>query len=255
MRNRNMGISDKYQRGIAIRRRLGAALYYPLFDDASVVNPLPAIGTLPATGVGGVGFGASQHPWLPNMRPAAYFNGLNNYISLSQSVGSEYITSAFVGLGLTTEAWVRTSQIDGNSRMVFVAGNLEGVDRFNRWSISATGSLVTRVASSQADTGVVIADGKWHHIATCYNVASGTAKTYLDGSSIHTFSGLVKANFFLPWRGLSIGATPTGTQLFRGDICHVTIYPRELTAADVQYLYTLGTSVDLRGRPWFGQRM
>lgn len=130
----------------------------------------------------------------------------------------------------TVSAWVKTSNAGNGWRGVVTKQNAYGLFLDdNNLSVYDWGSTTER------NTGINLADGKWHHITMSFQsgVSNGTI-IYIDGVPKLTTAMTVSNQN----TGVSIGSGGTGTfQEFNGLIDEVRIYSRVLTADEIKNIY------------------
>ncbi len=92
--------------------------------------------------------------------------------------------------GITIAAWVNTVP-NGNSQRVLIKDDAfelriqsDGTVRLKIWH-ERSGYNMTDRDESELGANLIIADGKWHHVAATYSVFDEMAKIYVDGILIH----------------------------------------------------------------------
>lgn len=165
------------------------------------------------------------------------FNGVNTYVSITNSVSFNFGTDGFA-----VSFWGNANIAP--SRAYFAVGKLQNSgpwDNFN-FGITANGfaSFTWRTGgTSYSATGATdLTDGIWHHFLGVRN--SSGIHLYVDGFFI---ASNTNANTQLNedhTEGLTIGRERTGTgdESWIGEISEVRIYNRALSAQEVQQLYT-----------------
>lgn len=126
-------------------------------------------------------------------------------------------------------AWVKTSQTSGWGHILNYGLRTVQYQAF-AMSVSS-GNFVFTDAGATQDSGVAIADGKWHHIAVTFN--SPTLLMYLDGILVATKTAS-SVNTVLNYGKIG---TWTNTDYITGSIGECRIYNRVLTAAEILKMY------------------
>jgi len=167
---------------------------------------------------------------VPGMVGQAFgFDGVNDYVQTP-------LSSNF--LPLTMEFWFRT----GSS----VSGELSVVDSDygGRWGHSviigyASGDRTIDIQyhNGQADTGVLVTPNTWYHVGVTF---SSRLQAYVDGvlrvDQPYSPPGLDGDTFRLGRHN------PGDPQWFNGLVDEISIYNRALTQAEIQAVYTAGSS-------------
>jgi hypothetical protein len=161
------------------------------------------------------------------------FNGAGN---LGQFIALPVAQEASFDLatGFTTEFWVRLgTAVRGNEPLVTKgagAWQIQRVDTSGRIGFVTTSGGRANMLTSTTDC----ADGRWHHVVATYN---GQRKTlHIDGREEAAASEgpLGSNNETLRTGGVT---DPSGTLVFQGWLDEVAIYPRALSAAQIQAHY------------------
>ena len=166
---------------------------------------------------------------------AASFDGINDYV-LVPSASSLDLT-----VGVTIEVWVKRSLSGVWQVIVGKPGN--GQSRYENYALwldtgnrpiayFGNGVGFVSVAAPAIDTG-------WHHVVATYDNA--TARIYLDGV-LKTSAASTVALTASPG-ALNIGRATTNNYFYGGLLDEIAIYPRALTAQQIQTHYTTATSV------------
>lgn len=174
----------------------------------------------------------TQRLKIRDMKASLYFNG-SSYVQLPAIATSNVIS---------VSAWIRTpSNIPSGS--IDILGRSAGTS--DLLEINTSGSLrfnvMTNVGpNSNVSRANILTKNKWHHVVGTYSVATATNKIYLDGVLVSTYttpSGPLSnnANTWI------IGALTSATRNFTGNICHVGIWDAELSASEIDSLYSNGT--------------
>lgn len=150
------------------------------------------------------------------------FDGANDYIDCSNQ------TSIQITQG-TIMTWIKTSNA-GNSYRGIV------VKQWNYGLFTKENFLITYDWGTFSDrsTGINIANGVWKHIAMTFTDNTGTplnnANIYVNGLNVLTTTIKYSNN------NINLQIANGGTsevQYFNGNISHVSIYNRALTAAEI----------------------
>jgi hypothetical protein len=132
------------------------------------------------------------------------------------------------GASGSVEAWVKTTSTDATFHAIAIKWYAYGLFLHN-------GKLVAYDwgAGAERDSGVSIADGRWHHVAETFQ--SGTAngtKLYVDGTLALTTTVTIGNETHDAL--VSSGASDVPQQFFPGSIDEVAYYGTALSAARVQ---------------------
>lgn len=234
-------ILQHYQAGLAIQRAgvnyrsliLGdGPLGYWRMDDAA--SPfLDAAGSVGAATGFGAG-GSFQQPGGIADGDTAFTNSSGAY---GQIVGSKAtVLTDLAGL-YSLEAWFKTTDASALYHGIISKDKVCGL-------LVNTGNLVTFDWSLSLirDTGINVADGKWHHAVLVQRsgVAGGT-QIYLDGVLVMT-TIVTPAAAQLTFADLSLGNN--NSQVFVGSIDELAAYTYLLSAQQVRQHYLTG----LRGK-------
>jgi hypothetical protein len=100
------------------------------------------------------------------------------------------------------------------------------------------GKFAVGIGSASADTtfasSVNINDGAWHHVAATRNNTSGAVAIYVDGVLSGGGTGVTGSRTLPP--SLRIGSLQTGNNFLNGTLDDVRLYPRILSASEIQIL-------------------
>lgn len=194
---------------------------------------------------------------------AAYFRGVGDIISIPHS--SSYLLASG-----TVSFWVNTSNFSYYNRasaggMGLFSKDSYGLDNGGHLTIWVTESGGIRVlhqntqTSAQINTGPVLTEGQWHHIA--YAFGSGGMKLFVDGALQGTNSsftdGLVNnaepivlgGNAWLTGNGTS--GSDELVDLYQGSVDDLRIYARALSAEQINLITgeTAGTCTSCTTNP------
>ena len=171
----------------------------------------------------------------PDGDTAADFNGTSGYVDLP-SILNPGTT------GFSIEAWVKLdSAALGADRTVVSQRDGTGTGRTLLYYRGSTGTFSTFLGGTSIDSDVVAEANRWYHLVLTYEGgADGTVKIYVDGvDSLSAVTTAESAN-----GGWLIGVAKTRTVSFwDGVIDDVAIYPRELSATEVQGIAPPDTTI------------
>ena len=156
---------------------------------------------------------------------ALVFNGTNARVTIPNSASLQLTT------GMTLEAWVNPSIVDGAWRDVIYKAN-------DNYYLEATSSNGNKPAGGGtfAGTGAqtygtaALAVNTWTHLAVTYDGA--TLRLYVNG--VQASSQARTGNLATSTSALQIGGDSTYGQYFTGTIDEVRIYNRALSQAEIQ---------------------
>jgi hypothetical protein len=211
--------------------RSGPLAYWPLDDAPGTVTARDAMGGAGAAVMGGAVFGASN-PW--SAPRAATFDGTGVMV--------ESVARTRPG-PFTIEVWGRIASGDTHAAVV----------EFNASNVAAPSG--TRTPTLAVDTGAYFLysfnssglpqalyepptahDGDWHHIVATFD--GGALALYRDGTRRATVGPAASG-----WNGPAYWRIGNGVVdgFFTGDLCHVAVYGRALSASEVTQHYTGST--------------
>jgi len=155
-----------------------------------------------------------------------HFDGFNDFVNLPAGAHTGITTNG------TLEAWIKTSANNSGYRGIVVRSNYYGLFLIDNklstfvWGGSATG------ATSYND--VSLNDGLWHHVALRFQIGvnNGT-QMYLDGQPV---GPAITLNVTTASNNFQMGCN-TNVQFFNGQIDHVKIYSRALSASEINDSY------------------
>lgn len=163
---------------------------------------------------------------------ALSFNGVNNYVQISNNLGTNF----------TIMCWVKTTQtfptvdptylgtgiiwsdVPGGA-LDFILGGTRSAGGVNRLSFFVGGTETSLGGTQEISTG------QWMHLAVTRDGVSGVFKIYVNGILDGTATGatgLLKANL-----GVAIGGNVGDNRYFNGLIDDVRFYSRVLTGAEL----------------------
>ncbi len=213
----------------------GATSYWRL-DESSGTKAADSVGTNPGTVLGGVTLGVPGA--LSQGGTAARLDGSTGYVSVPNNA-SLNITG-----DLTVEAWARPDVLNGVGGAVLQKGGSSGysvwqyrlsITSANKWRgtvfVGASAFSVTATATPSLTD--------WTHLAM---VRSGSSLTlYVNGAvaGTTTVSGATNTSTGILAIGRSGGSA---SDYFRGSVDEAAVYPRALSAAQVQAHRDTGTT-------------
>ena len=213
----------------------GASGYWRL-DESTGTKVADSAGSNPGTVLGGVTLGVPGA--LSQGGTAARFDGSTGYASIPNNAALNLTGD------LTVEAWARPDVLNGVGAAVLQKGGSSGysvwqyrlsVTSGNKWRgtvfVGATAFSVTSAATPSLTD--------WTHLAM---VRSGSTLTlYVNGAAAGstTVSGATNTSTGILAIGRSGGSA---TDYFRGSVDEVAVYPRALSASQVQAHRDTGTT-------------
>ena len=154
---------------------------------------------------------------------SASFSG-SNYVSINNQVYP--LSGGTVAFWFKSSGGVLTGSYGGS-----------GNQRAPTLSINPGGDLhweYSEFSNTGGDTGITVADGKWHHVALTYS-GSNQVKVYLDGSLIVTDAQPAPGDFF---DQVHIGHYGNyGSSFGNGQVDDFRIYNKALSASEVSAVY------------------
>ncbi len=179
------------------------------------------------------------------------FDGVNEYVSMGNVLGFER-TSRF-----SISFWMKRTG-DGSQDVVISKVGAGPTPGWFVWVSNTTidFSLLNTWTTNQlyAYAGSVTpSNGEWHHVAITYpgDSVAANVKIYLDGVLLPTISYYnTLSSTIVNSANLLIGTGwDTGTQSYLGNLSDVALYGRDLTAAEVAWVYNSGVPRDLKNTP------
>jgi hypothetical protein len=137
---------------------------------------------------------------------------------------------------VSTDLWLRTTNTTKEAGIVSYAA-AGSADEFQ---LRDPRNLDVIVKGTILNTGVVLNDGRWHHLAVTWQSAGGEVRVYRDG--VQMYAGSLRAGAMLTPNGSlvlgqdqdSVGGGFQTAQAFAGQLDEVAFYPSVLNAARVQ---------------------
>ncbi|AGF91188.1 hypothetical protein HAPG_00002 [Halorubrum phage GNf2] len=103
----------------------------------------------------------------------------SDYVAIDSFLNSSTIT------GMTVMSWVRST--DDNGEAYISSHDRSEYYRFNLFNGNLDCSFNTSGGGGDHNSGVFVADGRWHHLAAVYD--AGEVRMYVDGRRIYTDTG------------------------------------------------------------------
>lgn len=211
---------------------MGGLVGYWTFDGPKINWATGAVTDSSGQGNTGalVSMSTSSSPVAGKVGQALKFNGSSSYVSNGNA-------STFALSSGTVSAWVKTSGCTGSGGYCGIIVKQNAYGFFLKNNVL---DIYDWNASADRNTGVNIADGRWHHLVEAFNsgVANGTT-LYIDGvprltTSMSVVSQVIELE-------IGRGGTTSGgaaLQYMNGSIDDVRIYNRTLSASEVAQLYS-----------------
>ena len=184
---------------------------------------------------------------------AVSFDGTDDFVNLQQPSNLNFTNESDE---YTLSAWIKT--IDDNASIVSRSRWTAG--QFG-YALAVFGTrLYARQGSNVLDSGVIVNDGQWHHVAMVNYDDGGTLnfKLYIDGVQ----AGATQTSDNGPAVSIAItdvlvgsvrGMNNTDTTLFMdGDITEVSIWDAALSDDQVSEVYNDGTPCSLNSHSAYG---
>ncbi len=207
-----------------------APTVYWRLGEASGTNAADTSGNArPGTYVGGVTL-KQPGALAGDSNTAASFDGNDDNVIRNPIAG--------VGTtGISSDLWLKTSDTTKEAGIVSYAAST-GADEFQ---LRDPRALKVYIKGTRVDTGVVLNDGIWHHVAVTWTSTGGLVKVYKDGALAYTNAIPVQDGASITGGGAlvlgqeqdSVGGGFDPTQAFLGQLDDVALYPSALTAARV----------------------
>ena len=200
-----------------------------LFLDANNTNSYPGSGTswYDLSGNGNTGTLTNGPTFSSANGGTIVFDGVDDYVNVANA-------SSLNASAQTISVWYNATVLPGREAvLVGKHDDLGSNNGYNMWAGNNTQIKVANVGyNSGLGTGVT---NVWYHLTFAYT-SNVSLTGYLNGVSMGT-SGL--ANFSISSQPLRIGrSVDSFWSLFTGKIPVVTVYNRQLTAAEVLQNYT-----------------
>ena len=159
--------------------------------------------------------------------------GLDFSSAISPVTGSDQL--GLVGMNFTLCAWVRTRPDDNSINQAIIGKGISFASA--AWLLSlnrtALGKASFSIGSVSLTSTASINDGRWHHLAVCYN-RNGQMTLHINGSS-------QQANAPAPTIPVSSGPIflggADGILSFHGGLDEIQIYPRVLSTIEIKSIF------------------
>jgi glucose/arabinose dehydrogenase len=204
-------------------------VYWRLGEATGTVAADASGNARPGTYVGGVGL-AKPGALAGDANTSVLFDGANDNI----------VRNPIAGIGATaisTDFWLKTTNTKASGIVSYAATS--SADEFQ---LRDPNALAVYVKGTRYNTGVVLNDGAWHHVAVTWSSAAGALRVYKDGALAYSNASPVKPGASLTTGGAlvlgqeqdTVGGGFETSQAFLGNLDDVALYPSALTAAQVQ---------------------
>jgi hypothetical protein len=229
--------------------------WWPL-DETSGTNADEVVNNNDGTHIGGPAPLAGEY-----VDNSLCFDGSTQYVEAPDAPELNFGVGDF-----SVDAWIRTSQTSGVQKIVDkrleVPNSVVGYSFFvSSGALAfqlADGNGTNAVCGSADSTctnyssGVVVADGQWHHVAVTVDRDDTSGGTwYVDGSPVATPFDPTLRTFSLtntnPLRIASRSSSVSG--LFNGCIDEVELFDRELDASEIAAIFAAGTEGKCKPTP------
>ena len=178
----------------------------------------------PGTYVGGVG-----------LNQAGALTGDTNRVGDARRRERHVIRNPIAGVGTTaisTDLWVKTSDTTKEAGIVSYAAT-SSADEFQ---LRDPRALRVYVKGTRVNTGVVLNDGLWHHLAVTWASAGGALRVYKDGALAFSSTSRCRPGASLTAGGAlvlgqeqdTVGGGFETSQAFLGNLDEVALYPTVL---------------------------
>jgi hypothetical protein len=146
---------------------------------------------------------------------------------------------AFPADAVTVELWMRSSATNPGTALSYAAS----ATNTNTLVIYDYTSLEIWVAGQSTESGVILNDGRWHHVATTWESSTGNLQVFVDG--MPRFTTTLAQGATLPSGGtLVLGQEQDClngcfelNQHFHGEMDEVALFDRVLTEAEIATHY------------------
>ncbi|MBF9221452.1 LamG-like jellyroll fold domain-containing protein [Hymenobacter ruricola] len=205
-----------------------AASTFAVVNATTVTATVPAgasSGLVTVTTPGGTSNGLA-FVVSPPTNNALAFDGTNDYVNLGTPASLNFGTGDF-----TVEVWLRNDQPSSVGYTLALGTlNLSGT---NLWLGAKNGHAALGLSSTDFETNVSIADGRWHHVAAART--AGTLVIYVDGVAALTQPSPQNLNTGNPFLLGNYSTDPFATNFYwRGSLDEVRLYNAGLSQAQVQ---------------------
>lgn len=191
------------------------------FEEASGTSAVDAVGVNTGTLVGGVTRISSG-----KVGRALSFDGVDDAVTTPLNVNE-----SGSGAGATFEAWVFPTSTSSGGHHVLSTDN-SGYD----WSLLREGSTwYVFTGEGSRSTGLSVDLNQWQHVAAVFTPGTGV-RFYKNGVSVL----LPNIDYDTSDANVALGKNPGFGEYFAGRIDEAAVYPRPLTAAEIQLHYQVG---------------
>ncbi|MEN9622185.1 MAG: hypothetical protein RLZZ67_619 [Candidatus Parcubacteria bacterium] len=191
------------------------------------------------SGLGNGGVLVGSPTWVAGKK-----GGALQFSGSSQSVNSIPTNSFPTGTNpVSMFAWIKTTSTVRESALSYGNSATGQAATLNVNQIATNGRFMVDFYNSYADSGVVVNDGRWHHVGFSTVGNTTTVTMYVDGVAYAgTLSGaapnIAAGTNAQIGRWITAGAGDTGGYYFNGSVDDPRVYNRVVSAAEVQALYT-----------------
>jgi hypothetical protein len=217
----------------------GPALYWKLNDAVGATAPVESVQNLPMTVSGAPTF-ATSDPW--GGPAACHFS-----TSAASCIFNTNYMGPLSGASFSIEAWARPTAGFQNYMVCCVSGGvgdamvLEPYPSNDWYAMYFPTGLPLQHVFSPKSSVPITSDGNWHH--WCWTRApDGGTFLYFDGVAVSNnlakvLAGAVSVSQVSMGTDLDTTGAPVAGHWYNGDLCHVALYARPLSAREVQTHY------------------
>jgi len=228
--------------------KLGLIAYYPFNNNTADSSGLKNNGT---------GYNltsAANRFGTPNS--AYHFDGATSYISVPDNISMRLYNTDF-----TINTWVKLDEYNASYGCVILGKRIPGIaDAGYTFSIdgyASSGSGPIGIAHFGPGGGSVnnafgtqvVSLNQWHLVSCVYNYTKQTLAIYIDGAldnitpNIAAPNATVGANIYI---GRDDPTSTDNGYFLKGTLDDITLYNRTLSAMEIQKLYNLTNSLQIR---------
>lgn len=204
--------------------------YWRLGETSGGLAADTSVNSRPGLYVGGVGL-AKAGALTGDANTAVSFDGNDDDVVRGGING-------FPTTGISAELWLKTSDTTKEGGIVSYAAST-GADEFQLRDARA---LKVFVKGTRTDTGIVLNDGAWHHLAVTWSSVGGAIRVYKDG--VLAFSNPIPVQdgtsltpggtLILGQEQDEIGGGFDPTQAYLGNLDEFSLYSYVLSAGQIQ---------------------
>jgi hypothetical protein len=177
------------------------------------------------------------------------FDGVNEYVNMGNVLGFEY-TNRF-----SLSCWCK---VTGDGALIAKQESSVAVRGYSLVAYPSTNTLWVYLRNNVGTNQIVVRsesaginDGGWHHVAMTWdgNATPGAAgvKIYVDGvSKTTTIDSDTLSATILNSINFMVGSRSGGDLFLAGKVCEVAVYNRDLSTAEVSWIYNSGKPRDLK---------